>query len=659
MSRRSSLWVCGALIMVPLLLLSVPCTAQDADPLLNTVFQDHVVLQRSEPIPVWGTAAPTDTVQVLLAGATATAVAGPDGHWSARLPARAAGGPHRLVVRAASGRVQTLDDVLVGDVYLCSGQSNMELPVHRTLNAPAEIDAAANDRIRMLTVPHARSAVPQETLPDGATWETAAPETVQDWSATCYYFARALQRHEDVPLGLLDSSWGGTSITAWMTDDALTAAGDYGDDLSLLNRYADDRQGAQQAYGHRWERWWRSAVGPPNGEAPWQPHTGAAWSAAPDELGNWREWDAPVPAEASMLWYRATVDLSAEQARQDAVLSLGPVNQVDQTWVNGAVVGTTVDRGARRAYTIPASQLHEGENAIVVHVYSSWGPGGLLGPSPSLLTTATGREVPLDDWQYEPVSGEVEAPPAPPWHPTGGLTMLHNAMLAPLHPYNLRGILWYQGESDVDKGRAYLDLLRGLKKQWRGAFGDEVPVLVVQLANFGPQPATPTESGWAEVRDAQRRATQDDPHADLAVTVDVGSPDDIHPANKQAVGRRLARAGRHVVYGADVSPSGPMPRRATRSGDGVTVQFNGVEDSLVAYGHSAPIGFELCGPAPGSCRYADATLRDRRVRLRAENLEAATRVRYCWADSPVCTLYDGARLPATPFEVTISGDDPK
>ena len=646
-------------MMVPLLLRSVPCTAQDADPLLNAVFQDHVVLQRSEPIPVWGTAAPADTVRVLLAGATATAVADADGRWSTQLPARAAGGPHRLVVHASSGRVQTLDDVLVGDVYLCSGQSNMELPVHRTLNAPAEIDAAANDRIRMLTVPHAHSAVPQETLPDGATWETARPETVRDWSATCYYFARALQRHRDVPLGLLDSSWGGTSITAWMSADALAAAGEYEDRLSLLSRYADDRQGAQRAFGRRWEQWWRASTPSRDGPPPWQPEAGASWPRAPDSLGNWANWDADL-GDASMLWYRATVELTAEQARHDAVLALGPANQVDQTWINGAAVGNTFGWSTDRRYRIPAARLQAGTNVVVTNVYSPWGAGGLLEVStPRTLTTGTGRRLALTDWRYKAPPSAVGVPPRSPWDPIAGLSTLHNAMLAPLHDYGVRGLLWYQGESDVDEGRGYLDLLRGLKEQWRGSYGDEVPVLVVQLANFGPRPTAPTESGWAEVRDAQRRATQDDPHAGLAVTVDVGSPDDIHPANKQAVGRRLARAGRHVVYGADVSPSGPMPRRATRSGNGVTVQFNEVEDSLLAYGHSAPIGFELCGPEPGSCRYADATLRDRRVLLRAENVEAATRVRYCWADSPVCTLYDGTRLPATPFEVTISGDGPK
>ncbi len=643
------------------LLLSVltvsPSPAQDPDPLLNPVFQDHVVLQRNEPVQVWGTASPGDTVRVVVAGTSASAVAAEDGQWTAALAPLSAGGPHRLVATSTGGRVQTISDVLVGDVYLCSGQSNMELPVDRTLNTRAVISGAANDRLRMMTVEHAYSAAPHQTLPSSLDWEVASPETVPDWSAACYYFARDLQEHEDVPLGLLHSSWGGTSITAWMSRDALNRTGDYAEELTLLDQYARDRRAAQQTFGERWEDWWGDATEAPARDAPWQPQTGAEWSQAPDSLGDWKTWGDPALADfTGMVWHRSTVSLTAEQAQHDAVLFLGRIDAVDQTWINGEVVGNTFGWGTARTYTIPASQLQEGENVIVANVLNTWGQGGMLPAPPSrTLLTGTGEELAVSGWRYKKGPTDVGAPPRTPWEPITGLSMLHNAMLAPLHEYSLRGVLWYQGESDAGMGREYLAHLNELKTQWRSQFGENLPVLVVQLANYGARPTTPAESNWAEVREAQRLATQGDPNAGLAVTIDVGSPYDIHPANKQEVGRRLARISRHVVYGEDVT-TGPVPSQATREDDAVVVQFDEVSDALVAYSHSNPIGFELCGPSSESCRYVEAQIEGNRVLLRPKDGADVTRVRYCWADSPVCTLFDEAGLPATPFEMDVPSD---
>lgn len=657
MSRFRAFWVCMATLVVPMIL-STPCVAQSDASLLNPVFQDHVVLQRNEPIQIWGTASPGDTVSVMIAGKSTSAIADSTETWTAQLPALAAGGPHRLIARSTGGQVQTLSDVLVGDVFLCSGQSNMELPVDRTLNAPAEIGNSANDRIRMMNVDRASSTAPQETVPTPVDWEIASPETVSDWSATCYYFARDLQQTVDVPLGLIHSSWGGTSITAWMSTESLSTVGGYDESLALLDQYTEDRRAAQRAFGEKWEAWWREATDETAETPPWQPAAGEQWPEAPKGLGDWKEWGIPSLSDFSgMVWHRATVDVTAEQASQDAVLSLGPIDEIDQTWMNGDVVGNTFGWGTPRTYSIPAEQLQEGENVVVVNVLNTWGQGGMLStPSPRMLITGTGEQVALDNWRYQKAPSDVGLPPRTPWEATSGLSTLHNAMLAPLHGYGVRGIVWYQGESDTDKGREYQEHLRTLTEQWRTQFGDEVPVLVVQLANYGEQPTEPTGSAWAEVREAQRLATQNDPHAELAVTIDIGSPYDIHPANKQEVGRRLARAGRHVIYGEDISPSGPAPVDAARQGDSVAVSFEEVHGSLVVLNHSKPIGFELCGSEQERCQYADAEIDGSRVLLDAQGMDDISRVRYCWADSPVCTLYDEAELPAGPFELEVSDD---
>jgi sialate O-acetylesterase len=264
----------------------------------------------------------------------------------------------------------------------------------------------------------------------------------------------------------------------------------------------------------------------------------------------------------------------------------------------------------------------------------------------------TGDRLPLEHWQYKKPANDVGYPPRTPWEPISGLSTLHNAMLAPLHDLSLRGALWYQGESDTGMGGAYEGHMSALKAQWREQFGENLPVFVVQLANYGNQPPQPTESGWAAVRDAQRQATQGDPNAGLAVTIDIGSPYNIHPTNKKEIGHRLTHAGRAIVYGHDLTLGSPLPTKASPEGDAIAVLFQQVKGSLIAYSHDAPIGFELCGVETG-CHFADAEIEGNRVLLTAEEVNDPSRVRYCWADSPVCTLYDEAGLPASPFELEI------
>ena len=629
--------------------------AQNGDPLLGEVFQDHAVLQRNAPVPVWGTARPGATVTVEMAGVSAQANADDEGRWSAELPALSAGGPYTLEVQSSEGRTQTAADVLVGDVFLCSGQSNMVLPVRRTINASAEIRSASNERIRMMTLDLASSPVPLDTLAGTPQWELTTPENVPSWSAACYYFGRDLQQHVDVPFGLIASAWGGSKISTWMSPEALSTIDGYGESLALLRQYAEDRAAAQQAFGEQWEAWWHDATGDVAGAEPWHPETSAQWRSAPEGLGNWKAWNATdLSNHNGMVWFRATVDLTAAQARQDATLSLGAIDEVDQTWINGEVVGNTFGYGTERTYTIPASHLQDGQNVVVINVLNTYGAGGLTGEaSDRALIAGSGERLLLNDWRYKKVPSSVGSPPRAPWESVGGLTTIYNAMIAPLHDYGLKAVLWYQGESDTGAPDQYLSKLQALKAQWRDQFGTNLPVLVVQLANYGEPTARPTASGWAAVRDAQRRAAQNDPNAGLAVTIDLGNKFDIHPRNKQDVGRRLARAARHVIYGENITPSGPVPAQATRDAQDVTVTFDHVNDSLVTYGGSVPTGFELCGETQESCAYVDAKIDGSRVRLQAHGKEA-TRVRYCWADSPICTLYDGAGLPATPFEIDIS-----
>ena len=635
---------------------AAPAIAQESmTPLLHPLFQDHAVLQRDQPIVVWGHAASGAPVTVTFAKQNVTAQPDSDGRWRATLRPLPAGGPYQMTVRAGQ-RTQTLQDLQIGDVWLCSGQSNMELPVWRALNADGEIAAATHPNIRLFTVPKHAAASTQEDFHGSVAWAPVTPEIVRDFSAACYYFARELQKTVKVPMGLIQAAWGGSRIEAWSSADALRAQGGMDPALDLLTLSTRDTAAANAEWGRHWTQWWTSRPGAAPEDAPWQPGAGGDWRDAPATLGAWERWGVPALADYNgMVWYRTQFKLTAAQATQGATLELGAVDETDMTWVNGVGVGSQYAPGQSRSYPLPPGLLKAGTNHIVINVLDTWADGGLAGPaSAHALRFGDGTRVALDaGWQYRPAPGE-SPPPLAPWHGATGLSTLYNGMIAPLGNPALRGMLWYQGESNTADGRAYAARLRTLRDDWRRQFGAHTPLLIVQLAGYGQPPVAPVESGWAEVREAQRRVAAEDPHSGLAVAIDIGDAYDIHPPNKQEVGRRLAWLARHVVQGeAGAPPSGPSARGAARTSSEVRVHFDDVSGALVTTGAQRPIGFELCAADGSPCTYADADLDGHDVVLRGPTAQTATRVRYCWADGPVCTLRDRSGAPAGPFELVI------
>ena len=531
----------------------------------------------------------------------------------------------------------------------------MELSVSQSRNGNFAAARSANDRIRLLTIPNAGKPTPAAAFEAALAWQVAGPQTVRAFSAACYYFGREVQEMQNVPVGLVNASWGGTAIEPWIGESGLRSIGGFDARLDLLRIYARDEDAANAGLGRMWEDWWRSH-GAAAGE-PWKPEDAGPWIDVP-ELRNWKTWGVPeLAAHDGMVWYRRSFRLTAEQAARPATLSLGAIDEVDETWVNGRVIRNTFGWGTPRTYRVPAGTLRAGDNVVVVNVLSTWDAGGMIGPPDALaLKFDNGTAVPLaGEWRYRPVPLSMGRPPRAPWETIAGLTTLFNGMIAPMGPYGIRGAVWYQGETNADEPAGYEKLLGGLMASWRSQFGAGLPFLVVQLPNFGAVPTTPVESNWADIRESQRRAVAADGRAGLAVTIDIGERDNLHPANKQDVGKRLARAARRVIYGETVAPSGPVPLSARREPTAIVVTFGDVEQKLVTYSSSQAIGFELCGTGPGSCRFVSGDVDGTRVVLAVPAAPAWTpvRVRFCWGPSPLCNLTDGSGLPVGPFEIAI------
>lgn len=627
---------------------TVPAQAQ----LLDPVFNDSAVLQRDQPVRLWGSASPGDRIDVTLGKTRGSARPGADGRWQITLPARGAGGPYRLEARARSGRAQSLSNILVGDVFLCSGQSNMEFSLSKSAGGAAEIAAANDPMIRLATMPPVSASLPIERLAQPLAWQPATPASAADFSAVCWYMARALRRTIKVPFGLIDASWGGSTLQAWLSPQALKGAsgikgGGDGEMMDLLALFNQDPAAANLAWGERWERWWRETVSPT--ERPWTGTDTTGWTRVPS-LDLWEKWPSPVLADFNgMVWYRTRVTLTPAQAAQAATLDVGAVDEVDQTWLNGRAVGAGAGDEPRR-YSLPAGTLRAGENVVTVNILDTWETGGMFGPpARRAITLSDGTRIPLSrPWFYRVVDHHRPRPPRPPWHPASGQGTLYNGMIAPLGSYGIRAMAWYQGESNTADRLDYATRLDALYRDRRATFGKALPVLLVQLANYGPTSEAPVESDWAAVREAQRRHAESDPHSGLAVTIDVGDPKDIHPIDKRTVGERLARSALSVVYGHKLPRNGAQPQSATPKGGRITVPFRDLTGSLAA--SHEPAAFELCGPTQSSCRRVPAQVSRTSVSLPL--IAGMTRVRYCWDDGRSCGLQDRTGA-LSPFEIAI------
>ncbi|HVZ85896.1 MAG TPA: sialate O-acetylesterase [Polyangia bacterium] len=622
----------------------------------NPLFVDHAVLQQGMKVPVWGTADPGEAITVEIAGQRVTATAGADGKWLARLAPLKAGGPFMLTI-TGKNKV-ALSDILVGEVWLAGGQSNMERQLGPRVgqqpieNWEKEAAAAHHPQIRQFAVAQEKSLTPVSTV--SGQWTVCTPETVKDFTAVGYFFGRDLQAARHVPIGIIHSSWGGTPAEAWTSEAGLSTLPDFADAREQLKLLIADPEGARRHYAAKLESWFAAHDA---GSAP-----GRIWKDPALGAAAWKTMALPTlwenagePDLNGVVWFRKTFDLPAGAPSAAAELQLGMVDDIDTTWVNGVEVGATVGYNVERNYDIPAGVLKPGRNVVVVRVLDTGGGGGIWGDhSLQVVFSGAGARAPISlcgAWRYK-VGLNLDDAPAPPMGFIGDIstpTILYNAMIAPLLPYAIRGVIWYQGEANVHREQQYRSLFPALIADWRRAWGQDFPFLFVQIAPF--RDMTP------ELRDAQLATWRHTPKTAMVVTTDVGDANDIHPPRKQPVGARLALAARAIAYGERLEYAGPTFDAVTIKDGAATLRFSHAGGGLVAKGGPL-VGFTAAG-ADKVFHVAQAEIRGNTVVVRSDLVPQPAAVRYGWANVPQGNLFNKAGLPASPFRTETDEERPQ
>lgn len=627
------------------LLLAAPLAAQ-ARVELPLIFGNGAVLQRDQPLRVWGWSEPRAHVQVQFDRSKADVTADANGRWHAVLPAHAAGGPFELSVR--SGQDETVShDLLVGDVFLASGQSNMEFELYKARNAAAEIAHATDGAIRQIKIPDSWSIQPTDHLA-ASHWVAASPDTAAQFSAVAYFFAREIRADQHVPIGIINDNWGGSRIEPWM--DAQTAGEQPAEIKARVEREDAAEAKAMQATRQHLQRW-PGVFGASAADA-----ARARYAAANLDQSDWQPIHVPGYWEAQgyydmdgIAWYRTTFMLSAADAAGGVTLGLGMIDDSDHAWVDGRPIGATDNAWDKaRAYHVAPGVLHAGRHTLAIRV-DDLGAGGGIHGDPALIHIQPdhGARRPFPGpWLFRPEAVSL----APTQDKNQIATLLYNRMIHPLLPLAIRGVIWYQGESNALPGDAYRyrDQFAALIRQWRRDFRQPaLPFLWVQLANFSQGLDTPTSSPWAMLRESQSR-TLSLPHTAQAVTIDVGNPDDIHPTDKQTVGHRLALAARHVVYGESLVYSGPVYRAMTLEGHTIRLRFSSPGSALEHCGDALD-GFTIAAD-DRHFHPAQAHIDGNDVVVQAADVSAPVAVRYGWSENPAsANLINAAGLPASPF----------
>ena len=623
---------------------------------LPSVFTDNMVLQQKTDITFYGDATKNKqlTVKTGWNGKEYHTEADGQGKWSLKIPTPAAGGPYEITF--SDGKKLQLKNVMIGEVWFCSGQSNMEMPVAgwgKVMNYEQEIAEAAYPAIRLFQVKKNTSLAPlKEVESTLGGWQECSSATVPEFSALAYFYARALWKELNVPIGVIDCTWGGTPAEAWTSHETLRQVMGFREEMDKLERLGFDPNRMEQAYSEERAHWQslftEKDKGMENGKL--------CWTAPSLSEEDWQTISLPGYWEGKglkdfdgIIWFRRSLEIPAEWAGKPLTLRLGMIDDEDITYFNGVEIARGAGYMTPRTYTIPAKLVKAGKAVLAVRVSDFGGEGGIHGKAEELYVEADGKRISLaGDWKYRIGLSLKGFPPAPvsPIQSSSYPTVLFNAMVKPWTAFPIKGVIWYQGEANVGRSEQYGDLFPALITDWRRQWRSDFPFYFVQLANFMESKKIQPDSEWAALREAQTKALKLD-QVGMAVTIDIGLADDIHPKNKQEVGRRLALVALAGSYGKNVSSSAPVFQNYIIKGNKMELDFGQKQDGFQIKGTTLK-GFTIAGP--DRVFYpAEAMVHDGKIILSSTEVPAPLAARYGWADNPDCNLYGENGLPVAPF----------
>lgn len=612
---------------------------------LPKVFGDNMVLQRGIQIPVWGNATPGARIIAELGAVRITGITDQQGKWQIRFPKQKAGGPYTLKIYE-TGKPDSgikLNGILIGDVWVASGQSNMEWQVQQSRDARNEIAQARYPQIRFLFVEHDKKLTPQADIVSGK-WKVCDTTNVKQFSAVAYYFARKIHQDQHVPVGIIQSTWGGTPVESWTSREQLLTS-----PISRTAALANDTLSEKNFVTDSLNlvRFWDIVYHPKNNtekEIPQPQFDDSGWKTLnmPRVIR-----DMDIYPYNGMVWLRKTIHLPESFSGKELTLNLGHPEMNYTCYFNGTEICKNVwNANKTHAYIIPQNIVRNGKNTITIRMAMLWGGGGFNPPADDIFLTNGLEKVSLaGEWRYrkdlEPALPEIRNYHYYP-------SVLYNAMIHPVIPFGIKGFIWYQGEANDTAAYNYRTLFPLLINDWRNRWKQgNLPFLFVQLANYKKRVAEPCESEWAELRESQALALKL-PETGMACTIDIGDGETIHPLNKQEVGRRLAWIANNQVYHQQGVFPGSMFDSYKIDGNSIRISFKQTASGLMTKDGGAIKGFAIAG-ADHKFYWANARIEGNEVILNSADVPNPVAVRYAWADNPACNLVNSEGLPAVPF----------
>ncbi len=640
---------------------------------LPSLIGDNMVLQQKTNVKIWGKAYPGRKITVTASwNSIGKAITGDDGKWSVNLKTPEAGGPYTLSVSANDTTIN-VQNVLVGEVWFCSGQSNMEMPLagwppnDTIMHSSATIASSSIPQIRLFNIQKKLSDVPLDECT--GKWEVSSPESVKQFSATAIFFGRKLNKELHIPVGLIESAWGGTPSESWTSAKSLEQTGEFLKEMKAIKESAPI-----QAEYRKWLNTLKKVEVKASGEDQWKDLSFNDENIPSSEFND-KEWPVmtlPTQFETVIgdfdgaIWFRKKIEIPEEMAGKDLVLSLGPIDDMDRTYFNGKMIGANENSGVwqvDRNYDVPSSLVKKGENSIAVRVLDTQGGGGIYGSPEKMKLSAKNDpkiEVPLKgEWKYLPVAelkgdkfyiydiskNEFQSKKRPIGIGAGTPTVLFNAMVNPALRYQIKGAIWYQGEANVGRAEQYAKIFPAMIKNWRESWGiKDFPFYFVQIAPYVYSGVDSTESAY--LREAQESALKL-PGTGMAVTLDIATVMNIHPPYKIEVGERLACMALNNNYGIKSQCTGPVYKSMIISGGGIKLQFDNAGDGLKAKKDKLT-EFEIAGK-DGHYVKANARIVNNEVFVSSPLIKDPVSVRYCWRNGAEASLFNKAGLPAWQF----------